>query len=254
MEASLERRDYHDYRWRAGEKTRAVVLCAGLTGILAYFFYRSVLAVIPLSPVGYLAFRQIRRGKAGRAREELAVQFRECVFAVVTSLQAGYSVENAFVECGQDMLLMYGEGAFICEELNVIRRGLNINIPLEELLGDMARRSCCDIIVQFSEIFALAKHNGGNMAEIMKGSADQIGRKTELRQELQALLGGRKMELAIMRGMPFAILCYIDISSPGYFDSMYHNLTGIVIMTACLAVYLGACLLGEHIMRRLEEA
>lgn len=251
MGTSLKRRDYHKYCWKAGERIRSILLCAGLTGVLAYFFYRSILAAVPLSAVGFLAFREIGRNKARRAREELAAQFREYILAVATSLQAGYSVENAFLECRQDMALMYGEDALICRELNFVKRGLDINISLEELLEDMADRSACDDIAQFAQIFALAKRNGGNMTEIIRNSANQIGKKIGLRQEIQTLLGGKKLELAIMRVMPFGILCYINMGNPGYFDSMYHNLPGIGVMTACLAVYLGACLLGESIMDSL---
>lgn len=249
METSLKRRDYHRYRWKKGERARTICLCAAITGGFAYFFYRSLLAMIPLSAIGISAFCLIGRSKAEKSREELAVQFRECILAVGTFLQAGYSVENAFLECRQDMVLMYGEEAPICQELKFVKRGLNINISLEELLTDMAERSACEDIAQFAQIFALAKRNGGNMSEIIRNSAGQIGRQIELRQEVQMLLGGKKMELAVMKVMPFGILLYIDMGNPGYFDSLYHNFLGIVIMTGCLGAYLGAYLLGERIMK-----
>lgn len=249
METSLKRPDYRRYSWKKGEWIRTCLLCMGITGALAYFFYRSLLALAPLSVVGVLAFIRIGRNKAEKAREELAAQFRECILAVATSLQAGYSVENAFLECRQDMALMYGEGALICKELEFIKRGLNINISLEELLGDMAGRSGCEEIAQFAQIFAMAKRNGGNMAEIIRSSATQIGRRIELKQEIMMLLGGKRMELTIMKVMPFGILLYINMGNPGYFDSLYHNFLGIVIMTGCMGVYLGAYLLGEHVMK-----
>lgn len=251
METSLKRRDYHKYCWKNGERIRTICLCTGITGGFAYFFYRSLLAMIPLSAIGVSAYWLIGRSKAEKSREELAVQFRECILAVSTFLKAGYSVENAFLECRQDMVLMYGEEAPVCEELKFIKRGLNINIPLEELLTDMAERSACEDIAQFAQIFALAKRNGGNMSEIIRNSAGQIGRQIELRQEVQMLLGGKKMELTVMKVMPFGILLYIDMGNPGYFDSLYHNLLGAIIMTGCLGAYLGAYLLGEHIMKRI---
>ena len=251
MKTSLKRQESHRYHWKKGERARAVLLCAGVTGVFAYFFYRSFLALIPLSAIGMSVFGMIRRQKMEKAREELAAQFRECILAVTTFLQAGYSVENAFLECRQDMALMYGEDAPICQELKFIKRGLNINISLEELLTDMAERSACDDIAQFAQIFALAKRGGGNMAEIIRNSASQIGRQIELRQEIQMLLGGKKMELTVMKVMPFGILLYIDMGNPGYFDPLYHNLPGILIMTGCLAAYLGAYLLGEHIMKSI---
>lgn len=249
METSLKQQDYHKYCWKKGERMKAICFCIGLTGVFAYFFYRSFAAMVPLSAIGVSAFILIARQKAEKSRENLAVQFRECILAVATFLQAGYSVENAFLECRQDMVLMYGEEAPICQELKFIKRGLNINISLEELLTDMADRSACDDIAQFAQIFALAKRSGGNMSEIIRNSADQIGRQIELRQEIQMLLGGKKMELTVMKVMPFGILLYIDMGNPGYFAPLYHNLSGILIMTGCLAAYLGAYLLGEHIMK-----
>ena len=249
MKGSLKRQDCCKYGWKKGERARAVLVSLGVTGVFSYFFYRSFLALIPLSLIGAAAFWMIRQQKLEKAKQELAGQFRECILAVATSLQAGYSVENAFLECGQDMALMYGEQAAICQELKLIRRGLHINISLEGLLTDMAKRSDCEEIAQFAQIFALAKRNGGNMAEIIRNSAGQIGRQIELRQEIQMLLGGKKMELTIMKIMPFGILLYIDMGNPGYYDSLYHNVVGVAVMTGCLGLYLGAYLLGEHIMK-----
>ena len=205
--------------------------------------------MLPLSVVGIWQYSKIAEDKSVKERENLSLQFRECILAVATSLQAGYSTENAFLECWKDMELMYGGDSAICRELLCIRRGLNINVSLEELLLDLARRSDCEDIVQFAEIFALAKRNGGNMSEIIKSSAGRIGKKMELQQEIKMHLSGRKMELTIMKGIPFGILLYIGVSNPGYFDSMYHSLTGVAIMTVCLAIYLGAYALGERIMK-----
>ncbi len=248
MNISSEQRDYHKYCWKRGERIAAVCMCAGLTGLLAYFFYRSLLAVIPLSGVGLYAFRAMEKNKSSAFRMELTAQFRECILAVSTLLEAGYSAENAFLDCRQDMALMYGEKAVICRELDFIRRGISVNIPLEELLEDIAARSGCDDITQFAQIFILAKRNGGNMAQIIKSSACQIGKRIELRREVQTLLAGRRMELGIMKGMPFGILVYVSMGSPGYFDALYHDLTGAAVMTGCLAVYLGAWVLGEVVM------
>lgn len=253
MNTSLKRPDYRRYSWKKGEKAGAVAVCAGITGFLAYFFYRSPLAMIPLSGIGILFFFRSAGEKAGKRREELAAQFRECILAVAASLQAGYSVENAFIDCRQDMQLMYGEEAAIVKELDIIRRGLHINISLEELLTDLAARSDSDHIAQFAQIFSIAKRNGGNMAEIIRSSAEQIGKQIELKQEIRMLLGAKKMELSIMKAMPFGILLYINIGNPGYFDSLYYNTAGILVMTGCLAVYLGAYLMGERIMDRLMK-
>lgn len=248
MRTSSRQQDYRKYAWKYGELAGAVLVCAGVVCAMSYFFYRSAWAVVPLGGVGVCLFRSLEKQKSAHRREELSEQFRECILAVATSLQAGYSVENAFLECGQDMELMYGSDSCICRELVCIRRGLHINLTLEELLMDLANRSGCEDVEQFAKVFSLAKRNGGNMAEIIRNTAGRIGKKIELQKEIQMQLSGRKMELNIMKLIPFGILLYINLGNPGYFDSLYHNWQGILIMTVCLGIYLAAVVLGEHIM------
>ena len=160
-------------------------------------------------------------------------------------------MENAFQESCNDMHMLYGEDAPIYQELELIRRGLVINITLEELLQDLGERSDCQEIQQFAEVFAIAKRNGGKLSEVIDSSAEIIRQRVEARQEIQTLLSGRKMEQNVMKAMPFAILLYIGITYPGYFDSLYHNWQGTAIMTVCLLIYLAAYVIGNRILDRL---
>lgn len=252
MRTSLRQRDYSRYNWRKGELAAAVLISAAVTIFFAIFFYRSMIAVLPLSAIGICCFCSIRRKKIEQTKEELTVQFRECILSVSTSLRAGYAVENAFRECRQDMAMLYGEEALICGELDYIRRGLDINIVLEELLADLAERSSCPEIREFVQIFILAKRNGGSMPDIIRGSAAMIGQKIELRQEIAVMLSGKQMEQNIMKVMPFGILLYISLANRGYFDVLYHNWQGAALMTGCLGIYLLAYVMGERIMDKIR--
>ena len=251
MKTSLKQRDYNKYRWKRGELAATIMFSLGVTVFFAVFFYRSVIAVLPMAAIGIFCFLSVRRKKTEKTKKELTEQFRECILSVSASLQAGYSVENAFRICRPDMVLLYGEEALICEELDGIRRGLDINIVLEELLTDLAERSGCAQIREFAQIFVLAKRNGGNMTDIIRGSAAMIGQKIELQQEIATMLSGKKMEQNIMKLMPFGILLYISLANRGYFDVLYHNWQGAALMTGCLGIYLLACIMGERIMGKI---
>ena len=92
------------------------------------------------------------------------------------------------------------------------------------------------------------------MGEVIAGAVETISLRIETRNEINAAISGKRMEQSIMKLMPFGILTYVGISSPGYFDSLYGNLTGIALMTGLLAVYLAAYILGDRILSGLEEA
>ena len=251
MKKSSERRDYTECRWSCWKFGAAITKAAGVTCLCAWFFYRSFWAVLPLSGVGVLYYRMLRQKYIEQYRQRLVMEFRECILSVGTALRAGYAVENAFVECRNDMRLLFGESSLIYQELELIRRGMVINITLEELLKDLADRSHSEELQQFAEVFVIAKRSGGNFAEIISSSAEIIGRQIEMRQEVQTLLSGRQMEQMVMKLMPFGILIYIGMTYPGYFDVLYHNLQGILIMTACLAVYLAAYAMSDRILKKI---
>lgn len=253
MKTSLKRRDYHKYQWKSGEWLLTVTWSAIWVCLLAFFFYRSLLAAIPLSVIGVFYFRRQKEKKAKHCREELTGQFKECILAVLASLRAGYAVENAFLESREDMRMLYGEESLIYQELELIRRGLVLNITLEEMLTDLAERSGSEEIAQFARIFSIAKRSGGNLTEIFRTTTEIIGQRWDARQELSILLSGRKMEQKIMKVMPFGILLYIGTSHPGYFDTLYHNWQGAAIMTGCLLLYAGACRMSDKILEELEE-
>ena len=222
--------------------------------LLSYFFYRSMLAVIPLSVVGYLYYKQKEKEMASGDVKQLESQFGEAIRGVDTALKAGYSVENAFIQSSKDMERQFGKDSFIHEELEAIRRGLVINITLEEMLTDLAKRSGSEAIEDFAKVFVIAKRYGGNMSEVISTSVETILLRIETGEEIRTAISGKKMEQNIMKIMPFGILTYVGLCSPGFFDPLYGNVTGIVLMTGLLAVYLTAYFLGDKILSGLEEA
>lgn len=246
MRKNFRRQDYRERLLFLGKS-------AGMVFFMAYFFYRSVWAVIPLSVIGVFYFRmQVQRAKEKR-REQLVLQFKECILSVAASLKAGYAIENAFMESRTDMELLYGKNSMIYQELEQIRRGLVINITLEEQLFGLAKRSGGEEIMQFATVFSIARRGGGNLAEIIRSTSELISQRLDARMEMQTRLSGRQMELNVMKIIPFGIVGYIGICYPGYFDMLYHNWQGAAIMTGCLSVYLIACVMGEKILQQIKK-
>jgi len=247
MRKSLKQQDYCDYRMRPAELFVSLVGSISAVILLAWSFYHNLLAGIPLTAVGILIFRKQRKKREEALRRRLVLEFRECILSVATALRAGYAVENAFLESEKDLQLLFGENSPICRELELIRRGLMLNTSLEGLLGNLADRSGCIEIRQFADMFAIARRSGGNLTEIISDSVALISRRIDTEQEIRTFLSGRELEQKIMKGMPFAILFYIGSTYPGYFDPLYHNPRGVLVMTICLLGYLAACALYEKI-------
>lgn len=220
----------------------------GVTIVFTYFFYRSIWGVFPMGILGLFYFLQQQREREQRRRREFLLQFKEFILAVSTTLKAGYAVENAILECEGDMAAMFGEDSRIVKEIQRIRGGLANHQPVEELLHQLGEGSQLEEIVEFADIFQISKRNGGNLPGMIGITSEMIGQRIECREEIQVYLASKKIQQKLMNVMPFGLLLYLDMTSPGFFKGLYHNIQGVLVMTFCLAVYLTAYILSKKIM------
>lgn len=248
MSKSYRLPDYAEYRFSLKEGALASLEGIFLVAMVGYFFYRSLLSCIFLLPVFVFFLRKKKRDMAKKRRQELSLQFKDLVLALSANVKAGYSIENAMREAYQDVELLYGAESPVCLEVRHILRGLDNNVILEKLLYDLGVRSRLPDIMQFADVFLIAKRSGGNLTEILEKTAGVIEQKIETDKEIQLMIGARKMEQKIMNMVPFLIIFYIGTTSRGFFDVLYHNLIGAAVMTVCLLFYGTAYLLSERIV------
>ena len=240
--------DYSEYRFQASERVLYAAEGLLLVAVIGYFFYRSWIACIGLVPVLVLFLREKKKELAKKQRQDLSVQFKDLILAVSANQKAGYSIENAFRESYRDMAMLYGEKGIICTELKHIIAGLDNNVVLEKLLYDLGMRSGLPDVVQFADVFMIAKRSGGSMTDILSKTATVIEQKTETDKEIQLMISAKKMEQKIMNMVPFLIIFYVGSTSKGFFDVLYHNLIGVIVMTVCLGFYMAAYLLSKRIV------
>ena len=248
MSKSYSLPDYNEYHFQA--RDRALYLTEGmlLIALISYFFYRSWIACVVLLPGLALFMKRKKRELAKRQRQELSGEFKDLILSAAANQKAGYSIENAFRESYRDMAMLYGEKSVICTELRYILSGLDNNVVLEKLLYNLGVRSGLSDVMQFADVFLIAKRNGGNMTDILAKTAAVIEQKTETDREIQLMISGKKTEQKIMNAVPFLIIFYVGTTSKGFFDVLYHNLIGVIVMTVCLGFYLAAYLLSERIV------
>ncbi|MBP7347397.1 MAG: hypothetical protein KA965_01840 [Butyrivibrio sp.] len=216
--------------------------------LLGQFFYRSWIAVILLSPLFYPFYVDEKKKKSRKKSHELGIQFRDAIQSVSTSQKAGYSTENAFIAAQKDMELLHGKHSPICTTLGKIAKGLSNNIILEKLLYDLGEQSKNADIKEFAKIFAASKRSGGKMTETMASTIELIGNRMDIEKEIDVLISAKKTEAKIMEAVPFGIVFYIGLSNKNFFDPLYYNLMGIILMTFCMIIYIVAYIMAEKIV------
>lgn len=227
------------------EKVRLLVKSVIVVIVLNICFYQNPIAFLELWSIGVLFYQKEKQSLLSQKKEEVRYQFREMLLLTVAGQRAGYSVENAFLNGYEDLANLYGTHSGICRMLREIRAGLTNHIAIGELWKSIA--DACDIveIKEFAQVFIIARECAGNMASVLERTADTIADKTETKKEIAVVMSAKMMEQRIMNMMPFLLILYMNITSPGYFDGLYNTSKGVVTMTGCLLFYLLAYHLGE---------
>lgn len=164
------------------------------------------------------------------------------------ALNVGYSVENAMREAWKDLQLLYKKEDIIVREFRYMVHQLDMKLAVERILHEFASRTGDEEVQTFVTVFSMAKRSGGDMVEIIRNAACQIGEKIDVKKEINTMMAAKKLEFKIMCAIPFAMICYLKLSFPSFMQVLYGNVLGVVIMTICLLVYVIAFEMGKKIV------
>lgn len=231
-------KDWVEYGLR--QLIKSVVIC--------YLFYDSCKAAVLILPFAFIDYHNMRERKREEQKHRLTLQFKAMIEALVTSLNAGYSLEHAFQDAKKDLALLYNRQDFIFKELDAVLSGLKMNIPLERLLKDFGERSDIDDINNFANVIMAAKRSGGNLIRIIQKTVNSIADKIAVEEEIKTLIAAKVLEEHIMMVMPYGIIFYLRVSNGEFLEVLYHNALGVMLMTLFLIMIYAADIWASKIM------
>ena len=165
------------------------------------------------------------------------------------SLQAGYSMENAWCEVEKEIGLMYGEEAEFFKNVKDMNNSIRMNVPIEKLFLEFAYSSGVEEAIRFAEIFAYGKRCGGDWKQIIDTTLYRMKERYDTRKEIEVLVAQKQMEQRIMNLMPLGMLAFLQLAAKDYMAALYHNWLGILCMSVCLCLYVATLILAEKILQ-----
>ena len=206
---------------------RKILIAAGITALIAKLFYKSAVALLLFFPVYYFYRKYCVKKEQEERKRRLLREFKDCMEIIEGNLLAGYALENAFLDAGKELKELHGEGGLMQTELEIINRKVCMNQPLEIVFEEFAQRCGVEEIQNFSEVLSFAKRSGGNLVGIIQNTVRNISSKIQIEEEIQTMIAQKKLEQKVMNVMPLFLLFYLDITSPGYLNVLYHNVLGL---------------------------
>ncbi len=222
---------------------------AGLSFLVAFLFYdlwwMSAVLFIPVSIFNGKRFL----GKQKKEFEKrFSLEYKDFLRNLISGLETGFSVENAFSEAERVHRKLYENDSVLIDELHAINASVGLRMPVEKAFEAFSRKYPYEEVLSFASIFSFGKRLGGNYVENLRTTAKKLEEKVELKQDIAATFAEKQLELSIMSLMPMGIILYMRLGSPHFMEPVYHNPLGFVIMTACIAVYVAAVLIGGRVV------
>ena len=220
-----------------------------LTILLSWLYYDSFLAIPFLIPLIWFWHKERENVRREKRQELFRKMFREWILLLASSLTAGYSMENALVQSYQELCLMFPKGGIMQEELKMMLAKAGNNQRPEILFDELAEKYPYEEVQSFAEVFKAARISGGSLQTVIRGTAAQMAEIMDTRREIRTLLAARVYEQRIMSVMPAAVLLYIRLGSGEFLEGLYHNVTGVLVMSFCLGIYGAAYLTGKRMVQ-----
>lgn len=233
--------NYEIYRLSYFQFVSSALMAGGAIIVVALVFYKSWMFALLLSSLGVLYPKiRVRTLKAKR-KQELTLQFRQALYSLASSLAAGRSVANSFVEIVKDLALLYPDpDTYIIQELHIINHRVENGESIEMPLLDFSIRAGIEDVTNFIDVFMICRTQGGDLVEVIRRTSNMIGEKIEVRHEIDVLIAGKRFESTAMMFAPLLMIAGLTFFSGDYMQPLYSGISGRAIMTLSLLV-LGVC-------------
>lgn len=256
--------DYHNYEMTQSEKVLYFAAALLIGGVVSQFFYGGLFqedgaptlltyisnaaAFLIVGLIAGRVFLPVRsRQLAEKRRDVLRRQFRDMLESLTASLAANSTVKDAFDTAYTDMKMQYSDDAMIVQELDQFRRAGQINVTLDVMMDDFAKRSGVEEIQDFNNVFQVCYGPGGNMSRVIHQTHDIICERMEVEDEIQAKIHANEMELNIIMLAPVLIIALMRGANATFAQNLASPV-GVAAVTAALVMFVGAYIWGQKII------
>jgi tight adherence protein B len=217
-------------RFRAGNFLAMCAIAGVLAGFAALVFTRNpaigwagliIGSFLPYAVVSY------RRQKRFEKIEEL---FPEAIDTLARAVRAGHAFTTALEMISNEISEpLAGEFRQLFEEQK-------FGMPVRDALMNLADRVPMIDIKFFVTAVMLQRETGGNIAEILGNLSSVIRERFKLQRQVRVHTAQGRLTMALLMGMPPAVLAMLWIFSPDFVKPLFYDPFGHVLLVVSITL------------------
>jgi tight adherence protein B len=214
------------------EEWAVIQVAAVLVGAAALVaLTRSPIWMVVGGVLGWAGVRFFIRHKISRRAADFEKQLPDTLQLLSGSLRTGFSFNQALTS-----VMREGTEPTASEFARTLTE-VRLGAELEDALDDTAERMRCEDLRWVVIAIRISREVGGNLAEVLAGTARTMRERAELRGLVRVLSAEGRISARILIGLPFVVAGFLLLFKPGYLDPLFHTAMGAALLV------LGAVLL-----------
>jgi tight adherence protein B len=230
--------DFYDgQRFSRSQLTAMATMTAGVALLI---LWRVFLIRLPIAIAGSLlillaCFRFLVGIERRRSELALVASFPDAIDMLVRMVRAGMAVTMAIRTASSDLPPPLGS------IFRSITDEYEIGVPLDRVLGMMARRIRCPEFRFFALTVSLQNSTGGSLTTTLENMADMMRRRHAMYLKGRAMVSEVRMSAILLSLLPCISGLALLYSSPGYIASLLYDRRGnLLLLAAALCLLAGA--------------
>jgi tight adherence protein B len=200
--------------------------------------------LVVLAPlVGWFAVTAWVHWRARRRMRRFAAQLPDALSLVASSLQTGFSLNQALDAIGRDTAdPLRGQIARAVAEAR-------LGADLEDCLDNVAHRMGCEDLGWTVMAIRIQRQVGGNLAETLRTTTATLRERASLRRHVRALSADGRFSAYVLIGLPIVLAVALRVVAPDYISMLWSNPIGVLMMVVAVL----GMIIGTFWMRKVVQ-
>ena len=230
-----------DVSMRAGPFFMMILMFAALGALIATeVFHRNLLALGAAPVLGSLPLVVVYRKKQKRIRQ-FEERLPDALDLITGALRSGMAFTGAL------QLVAEESPDPISKEFTIVFEENRLGMDLAESLEKMTQRVDSRELRIFVTAIVLQRDTGGNLAEILEGTAEIIRDRFRILGDVRTMTAQARLSGMILAFLPIVMAVALTIIAPGYFGILLHDPVGPYLIVFAVALQI----IGFFIIRKI---
>ncbi|MES2664350.1 MAG: type II secretion system F family protein [Pseudomonadota bacterium] len=215
-----------------------LALIAGISiFVFTKIFILSLFAAAAVSVIPVFNLIRIQNKRMALFEEQLP----EAIDMMRRSLQAGYPLIDTFKIIAEEM------ESPIAEEFALTFADINYGADIQAALYTLLSRVPSVTLKGLVMAILIQRETGGNLIEVLESASRLIRERFSFNRKVKTLTAEGRMSAWVLCAVPFVLIIFISITTPGYLGDLIGTDTGKKVV----AYAFGIMILGVFWMRRI---